>query len=1340
MLTITGGEIIEGSSNNDGFIVFTATLSGPLLDPVSFTYAARSGTADEEADFDSSGTILTIPAGQTSVQFFVRTVADNTSEADESVKVDVFNVQGTQLANGELRTTVQGVILDDDGTGQKRSLLVSDALISENDTGTKQAVFEVRLSQASTEAITIDYETRDGTARAGSDYTAATGSVTFAAGQTVTTVSVDVIGDTAVEGSEQFSLVVAPTAADADLLAVDFAGGVATILDDDASGTEPSLSVTGADVLEGSSNNDNFIAYTVTLSEPSLSAVSFTYRAISGTADVNADFDNGGTNTVTIAAGQTTAQFFVRTVAENNSEVDESVKVEIFNIQGAVLANGEPITTVMGVILDDDGTGQKRVAFVNDVRLLEGDGGSKQAVFEVRLSEPAGEAITLSFQTRDGTAMAGSDYTATTGTVTFAAGQTIASVAVDVSGDTTIEGSEKFSLIVAPIAADADQLAVDFAGGVATILDDDASGSAPSLTVTGGETVEGSSNNDTFITYTATLSEPALSAVSFTYRAISGTADVNADFDNGGTNTVTIAAGQTTAQFFVRTVAENTQEADESVQVDIFNVQGAEFANGEERIIVQSVLLDDDGSGLKRAVLVQDTVIVEGDSGTKQAVFEIRLSNPSGEEIVFDFTTVEGTATSNADFRGLSGQVTFAAGQTVASVVVDVFGDTSSERMESFQLVLTTASPEIEGGQTGVAATATLLDDDTALGFAPEISLTAGDIVEGSSNNDTFLVFTVALSEASTSPVSFSYAALSGTAVVSDDFDVNASTFTIPAGTTTGQIFVRTVADNTPEEDETVVLELSNPTGAVFAGGGATLSATGTILDDDTPAPVLGTPRVTVADASAPEGGVMTFTLTRIGSTAEATTGSFSLLNGTADAGADYTGASGQFSFAVGAITTSISVPISNDGQIEGPETLVLRLSDLENGVLPGNAREAFAIGTIAPTPPPPNPTIILGSEAGETITGTSVDEHIFGFGGDDRILGARGDDIIFGGDGVDVLNGGEGNDSISGGDGADTVYGQGGNDRIDGGDGNDQLLGESGNDTIFGGLGDDTIGGGDGVDNIDAGDGDDTAFGGEGNDAIRGGEGNDTLFGSGGNDLIDGGDGNDTIFGETGIDTLLGGAGDDFMGGGGGGDVMDGQEGNDMMFGGANDDTMVGGSGNDTMDGQTQDDDLFGQTGNDTLFGGDGFDFLDGGSGDDVLNGGNQGDTLVGGLGVDTLNGGAGFDTFDFNAVVESAFGAADTIIGFEGTGTFGGDTIDLSTIDANATLGGNQAFTFLGAVTNAVGLGFGAGALWTQEFDGQTRLYGNINNDGFIDLEVRINDGPGTLAANYTAGDFIL
>ncbi|MEM7059469.1 MAG: Calx-beta domain-containing protein, partial [Pseudomonadota bacterium] len=151
ILSISGGVVLEGSSNLDNLVIYTATLSEASLDPVSFTYRARSGTADEDTDFDVTASVITIPAGLTTFDFSVRTLADNVSEADESVLIDVFNVDGATLANGEDRTTVQGVILDDDGTGLKRAAFVNDAIIVEGDSGTKQAVFEIRLSQPSTE-------------------------------------------------------------------------------------------------------------------------------------------------------------------------------------------------------------------------------------------------------------------------------------------------------------------------------------------------------------------------------------------------------------------------------------------------------------------------------------------------------------------------------------------------------------------------------------------------------------------------------------------------------------------------------------------------------------------------------------------------------------------------------------------------------------------------------------------------------------------------------------------------------------------------------------------------------------------------------------------------------------------------------------------------------------------------------------------------------------------------------------------------------------------------------------------------------------------------------------
>ena len=167
----------------------------------------------------------------------------------------------------------------------------------------------------------------------------------------------------------------------------------------------------------------------------------------------------------------------------------------------AVLAGGEPTLTATGVILDNDGTDSDRALFVSDPEILETDTGT-QAVFEVRISEPSSTALSFAYSTADGTALAGEDYTATSGTVTFAPGQTVASVTVDVTGDTSIETQETFSLVVTPNSAIAN--GVDDAAGVAMIIDDDTTTDLPVISISSAEADEGD-----LAIFTVTLSEPS---------------------------------------------------------------------------------------------------------------------------------------------------------------------------------------------------------------------------------------------------------------------------------------------------------------------------------------------------------------------------------------------------------------------------------------------------------------------------------------------------------------------------------------------------------------------------------------------------------------------------------------------------------------------------------------------------------------------------------------------------------------------------------------------------------------------------------------------------------------
>jgi len=211
---------------------------------------------------------------------------------------------------------------------------------------------------------------------------------------------------------------------------------------------------------------------------------------------------------------------------------------------------------------------------------------------------------------------------------------------------------------------------------------------------------------------------------------------------------------------------------------------------------------------------------------------------------------------------------------------------------------------------------------------------------------------------------------------------------------------------------------------------------------------------------------------------------------------------------------------------------------------------------------------------------------------------------------------------------------------------------------------------------------------------------------------------------------TYNGGPGSDIINGGPGPDIINGFGGNDTLNGLGSNDTLNGGSGNDTLNGGSGNDTLNGGSGNDILNGGTGNDTLNGGTGNDTLIGGSGNDILVGGLGKDTMSDGTGDDIYRYFSTSESPVGAQrDVILDF----SRGFDKLDLSSIDANLNIGGNQAFTFIGN-NNFTGT------------KGEVRFYtsgstlfvqADIHGDGntIANMEIQLNG-----LTSIAAGDFIL
>jgi len=215
--------------------------------------------------------------------------------------------------------------------------------------------------------------------------------------------------------------------------------------------------------------------------------------------------------------------------------------------------------------------------------------------------------------------------------------------------------------------------------------------------------------------------------------------------------------------------------------------------------------------------------VIEGDTGTVDLVFPILLDRPASAPVTFQYATVDGTAQAGSDYDATSGTATIPAGESRVDIHVPVRGDLLGEANEGLFLVLDQVSA---GARLGVASEeGVILDDEPALIAWPT------DVYEGQSGTAA-LAFTVTLSRAVNTPVTFSYATSDGTATAGTDYVATSGTGTIPAGERTVLITVPVNGDTAREADETVQLTLSGASANARIG---VPGATGLIIDDEVP-------------------------------------------------------------------------------------------------------------------------------------------------------------------------------------------------------------------------------------------------------------------------------------------------------------------------------------------------------------------------------------------------------------------------------------------------------------------------------------------------------------------------
>ncbi|HQF56343.1 MAG TPA: Calx-beta domain-containing protein, partial [Fibrobacteria bacterium] len=781
VLTINDTTLMEGQS-----ALLRASLRGGIVsgDSACFDWKTIDSTALAGSDYVADSGHACIPAGQNSVVLkSLRTRTDAVYEQPEVFRVQLkpgFGLNATPDRFG--RVTILN-------TNPRPTIRISDVTAKRPTTGTTVYTFRVRLvDTAGNSAVTgvnstVSWKTLRGTAVPGLDYDSAAGSFTFSGtdpADSVKTVSVTVRGSSQYHATPLRFTVNLTTDMNIDtMVSRKKTVGVGTMTS--AVGA-PRISWVGDTVDEGSNGQRTAIRFTARLLDSlgnattSRDPVVFVWSTQDSTARATSpDTHYVARANVVVAIPAGTGSKLDSVMVIGNDLYQDALRLLSGRIDHShASATGYDKTSsanrALGGIRDADIA--PLVASVVGPSLTEGNSGTKPFAFTVNLDRPSGKPVTFTWKTiPGGSATAGSDFVAASGTRTIAAGTTRDIFSVTVNGDLNLEPDETFKIEVTPVTGLRDA-APDT--GTATILNDDA---RPNLHLTIDSAVREGNSGTKPLTFRLELLDAATGnvldlanapnvPVPFWWRTEGRTA-TTADRDYAGQagRWDTIPAGQVRKSLSVGINGDTRYEPDEFFRIRVDTIRTAQ-AVGTRVIDTARILNDDD----MPTVVVLDTSVQEPAvyGAVANMVFRVRLSAAAGVPVRVGYETVPNTARGTVDFavepwdylESDSGAfVEFPADTVYRTISVPVYGDTLYEKNQDFYLQLLNSTNSVISDNR---ATGVIVDADTA----PAIRISDAPAVnEGAKAN-----FSISVERPAEAVISFRLRTRDGTARAPGDF------------------------------------------------------------------------------------------------------------------------------------------------------------------------------------------------------------------------------------------------------------------------------------------------------------------------------------------------------------------------------------------------------------------------------------------------------------------------------------------------------------------------------------------------------------------------------------------
>jgi len=665
------------------------------------------------------------------------------------------------------------------------------------DEGEAEATIAVTLNTASTSTIDVNYTTADGTASQGLDYTAASGTLTFAPGETSKTFTVAIADDQLDEPDETISLSLSLSGRGATITA---SSATLTILDNDPA---PTIALPEAVAVP---ENAGAGTINVALSAPSAQTVTVDYATAPGTATEGQDY-TATNGTLTFAPGETSKTIGVPIVDDQLSEGAETIQLTLSNPVNAVL--GASASATMTIEDNDD---LPSVAISSPPLNVPEDAGIASVV--VTLSTAAGQPVTVDYASSDGTAGAPGDYTATNGTLTFAPGETSKTIDVPIVDDSVDEGDEQFGFAL-------DKPAGAKLGSVisttVTIRDNDppptVAFTAPDYqvnenagTASIGVHLSGSSGLAIVVRYTIVedgKSDPAVSS--------------------SHSGTLTFAPNETDKTIDLTIVDNTTDEPDRTARLVLSNPENATLG---QQTTADLTIVDDDVPVIQFASAAY--TMGEGNP-TRIALppataisVTVVLDRPAWQPVTIQYATADGTAVAGQDYVAVQGALTFQPGQTSQSFMVRSIPDYVDEADETFQINLASPANASLGGSASAAVT--IQDDDRP----PIVQFSQSSY--GFKEGDGQVTITVNLSGPSEQTITADYTTIDGTAVAGQDYTATSGRLVFAPGETQKTLVVSITQDRVIESTEYFGVSFSSVEQA-DKGADAQIN----IADDDLP-------------------------------------------------------------------------------------------------------------------------------------------------------------------------------------------------------------------------------------------------------------------------------------------------------------------------------------------------------------------------------------------------------------------------------------------------------------------------------------------------------------------------